>query len=267
MPGRQHPDQLFGGGQPPVSKCQDIRFEWTNSRGCATEAVPRRGFAPKQPPDIAVKMMFDWLGDRFEDDRLRKATRLVEQEEGEMGRVVLVSSRDDILPAYRGTPIEALLGYHNLAAPPRDYSRAPLLIGMCMDHRTRLRIPLNFAYIVRAAGANFRGREFQISFAVALGGVRAICLIGHDQCGMVGLASRREEFVEGLIEHGGWNRLAAEEQFDSQISLFEIRESAEFVRSDAARLRGIYPKLIVAPLLFSVENGMLYQITERGDRR
>ena len=175
-------------------------------------------------------------------------------------KLVPVGSRCDIFEEYRETPIADLLAFHNLGVPHRHYTRAQLLVGMCMDHRLRLRVPRNFAYVLRTGGANFRGLEFQISFAIAVGGVRAVCLIGHDECGMAGLASRRESFVEGLMENAGWQREAAEKHFDALAARFETSDSAEFVLSEAERLRRQYPEMLVAPLLYSLGDGALNQI-------
>jgi carbonic anhydrase len=175
-------------------------------------------------------------------------------------KLVPVGSRCDVFEKYRETPIADLLAFHNLGAPYRHYTRPQLLVGMCMDHRLRLRIPHNSAFVLRAGGANFRGLEFQISFAIAVGGVRAVCLIGHDECGMVGLALQRESFVEGLMENAGWRREAAEKHFDALADRFEIADAAEFVLSEAERLRRQYPAVLVAPLLYSVGDGVLNQI-------
>lgn len=175
-------------------------------------------------------------------------------------KLVPVGSRCDVLEEYRETPIADLLAFHNLGVPYRHYTRAQLLVGMCMDHRLRLRVPLNFAYVLRTGGANFRGLEFQISFAIAVGGVRAVCLIGHDECGMAGLALRRESFVEGLMENAGWGRAAAENHFDALADRFEITDAAKFVLSEAERLRRQYPAVLVAPLLCSLGDGALSQI-------
>ena len=177
-------------------------------------------------------------------------------------KLLLVRSQWDILQVHRGTPIADLLAHHNLGTPYRHYTQPQLLVGMCMDHRNRLRIPPNFAYVLRAGGANFRGLEFQISYAVAVGGVRAICLIGHDQCGMVGLESQRETFVEGLIENAGWSREAAERHFDALAPRFEIGDATEFVQSETKRLSRQYPEVLVASLMYSVGDTMLYQIEE-----
>ena len=169
---------------------------------------------------------------------------------------------EDILPAYRETPIGDLLGYHNLRRPHRQYAGAELLIGMCMDNRKVLRIPDNFAFVLRAGGANLRRMEFKVSFAVAVGGVRAVCLIGHDECGMVDLRARREAFVCGLVERGGWERHAAEDHFDRHAPELEIPDAAEFVFGEARRLRERYPRVPVAPLFYRIGDGLLYQIRD-----
>ena len=104
-----------------------------------------------------------------------------------MDRVIPVDRPESIFPRYRGTPIERLLEYHNLQRPYDTYTQAELLIGMCMDNRKHLSIPDNFAFILRAGGANMRPSEFKVSYAIAVGGVTCIALIGHTQCGMVNL--------------------------------------------------------------------------------
>src|SRR3990172_12017707 len=118
-----------------------------------------------------------------------------------MNRLHPVSKQDDIFPEYRGTPIGLLLEYHNLNHKLDAHTQAQLLIGMCMDNRKHLRIPDNFAYIIRAGGANLRYSEFKISYAIGVGGVKSIALIGHNKCGMVNLVSRRETFINGLVEN------------------------------------------------------------------
>lgn len=86
--------------------------------------------------------------------------------------------------------------YHNLAEPlPSTRGRAELLVGMCMDDRKDLVIPNEFAYVIRAAGGNLQDHEFDISYAVAIGGVTAIALLAHTDCGMVGLRKKRAAFT------------------------------------------------------------------------
>jgi carbonic anhydrase len=177
-------------------------------------------------------------------------------------RLIPVQSVDDILPQYHSTPIERLLVYHNLNVPFETYTQAQLLVGMCMDHRKHLNIPDNFAYIIRAGGANLRFSEFKVSYAIAVGGVAAIALIGHNHCGMVNLASRKTLFIDNLVKNAGWSHEQAEDHFNSFAPLFEIGNEIDFVLSETDRLRHRYPKVIVAPMLYLVEDNLLYLLSE-----
>ncbi|MDI6780145.1 MAG: carbonic anhydrase [Bacteroidota bacterium] len=179
-----------------------------------------------------------------------------------MNRLHLIASRDNIPPEYRDTPIGLLLEYHNLDRPYDTYTTAQLLIGMCMDNRKHLHIPDNFAFIIRSGGANLRYSEFKVSYAIAVGGVRAIALIGHTQCGMVNLIARKEQFVQGLVNSAGWQPEWAEEHFLHFAPMFEIGNEVDFILSEVKRLRLRYPKILVAPLLYRVEDNRLYLIQE-----
>lgn len=179
-----------------------------------------------------------------------------------MNRLITVSSKADIPPAYQDSPLGLLLEYHNLARPFDTYTTARLLIGMCMDHRKHLRIPDHFAYILRAGGANLRYSEFKVSYAIAIGGVTAIALIGHTHCGMVNLMGRRESFIQGLINNAGWEREWAEAHFMHFAPMFEIGNEVDFILSEAKRLRLRYPRIQVAPLIYRLEDNQLYVIAE-----
>lgn len=179
-----------------------------------------------------------------------------------MDRLIPVRNETDILPLFRNTPVGALLAYHNLGRPHAVHEKAELLIGMCMDNRKYLRIPENFAFIIRAGGGNLRYSEFKVSYAIAIGGVSGIALLGHTNCGMVNLISRREEFVSGLVQRTGWDREWAEQHFMHFAPMFEIGNEVDFVLSEAKRLRLRYPKILVAPLMYRVEDNQLYQLKE-----
>jgi carbonic anhydrase len=178
-------------------------------------------------------------------------------------RLIPIHSAGDIPAPYRDTPIGRLLEYHNLDRQGETYVQAELLIGMCMDHRKHLHIPDNFAYIIRAGGANLRYSEFKVSYAIAVGGVEAIALIAHTQCGMVNLVARRDRFIDGLVERGGWERERAVEHFNHFAPMFEIDNEIDFVLSEASRLRLRYPRCQVAPLMYRVEDNRLYGLAER----
>lgn len=175
-----------------------------------------------------------------------------------MDRLRPIRSTEEIPEQYRGTPAGRLLEFHNLGRGFQQYTRAELLVGMCMDHRKHLRIPDNFAYIIRAGGANLRYSEFKVSYAIGVGGVRSIALIGHTGCGMVNLMSRKEQFIEGLIENGGWDRDQAERHFMSFAPMFEIGDEVDFVVAEAKRLGLRYPRVPVAPMMYRVEDNLLY---------
>jgi carbonic anhydrase len=180
-----------------------------------------------------------------------------------MNRLVDISKPEDIFLEYRETPIGLLLEYHNLNRQPDTYNSAELLVGMCMDNRKHLHIPDNFAYIIRAGGANLRYSEFKVSYAIAVGNVQHIALIGHNNCGMVNLVSKKDQFINGLVEKAGWEREWAEEHFMHFSPMFEIGNEIDFVLSEAKRLRLRYPKIMIAPLLYKVEDNRLYLIKEK----
>jgi carbonic anhydrase len=177
-----------------------------------------------------------------------------------MSQILAVNDRRDILPEYRETPVGLLLEYHNLGRAAGTDASRQLLIGMCMDSRKSLRIPNDFAFVLRTAGANMRDNEFRISYAIAVGGVRTIVLIAHTDCGMARLAERREQFIRGLIDAAGWDEARAVKHFEDCAPKFGIRDEVEFVLREAARLRVIYPRITIVPLLYRVEDDLLYQL-------
>ncbi len=181
-----------------------------------------------------------------------------------MNRLIAVQSKKDIPSQLLKTPVGLLLEYHNLGRPNEVFFGPQLLIAMCMDNRKHLRIPDNFACIIRTGGANLRYSEFKVSYAISVGGVRHIVLIGHNQCGMVNLLSRREQFIQGLVEGAGWIRQAAEEHFAQFAPEFEINNEIDFVLSEAKRLKSKYPKIEIVPLMYRVEDNFLYLI--RGNK-
>jgi carbonic anhydrase len=179
-----------------------------------------------------------------------------------MERLLHINAYSDIPVEYRNNPIGLLLEYHNLNRQFEAYEKAELLVGMCMDNRKHLHMPDNFAFIIRSGGANLRYSEFKVSYAIAVGQVSHIVLIGHNNCGMVHLVAREKEFIEGLIETAGWERAKAEEHFMHYAPMFEIGNETDFIISETNRLRLRYPKIMVAPLYYQVETNKLLLIKE-----
>lgn len=179
-----------------------------------------------------------------------------------MNRLIHIDKISDIPQIYLDTPIGLLLEYHNLNREFESYSSAQLLVGMCMDNRKHLHMPDNFAFIIRSGGANLRYSEFKVSFAISVGGVKHIALIGHSNCGMVNLASKKTQFVEKLSENGGWTLEQAEEHFNNYAPMFEINNEIDFILSETLRLRQRYPKVQIAPMYYKLEDNLLYMIKE-----
>jgi carbonic anhydrase len=179
-----------------------------------------------------------------------------------MKRLLPVTTSEDIPMEFRNTPIGLLLEFHNLDKPFTPYETAQLLVGMCMDNRKHLHMPDNFAFIIRSGGANLRYSEFKVSYAISVGKVRHIALIAHNNCGMVNLFARKEEFVRGLVENAGWDREWAEEHFTHFSPMFEIGNEVDFVLSETKRLRLRYPKIQIAPLMYRIEDNRLYFVKE-----
>ena len=180
-----------------------------------------------------------------------------------MNRLIKISKPDDIFQEYQNTPIGLLLEYHNLNKPLDKYDSAKLLIGMCMDNRKHLRIPDNFAFIIRTGGANLRYSEFKVSYAIAIGQIKYIALIGHNNCGMVNLISRKDQFIKGLVEITGWDKEQAEDHFMHFAPMFEIGNEEDFILSESKRLRLRYPKIQIAPMMYLVDDNQLYLIKEK----
>jgi carbonic anhydrase len=173
-----------------------------------------------------------------------------------------IEKQDDIPAALKGTPIEDLIQYQNFAAPHKAYTSAQLLIGMCMDNRKQLKIPENFAYIIRTGGANLRYSEFKVSYAIAVGNVDYIVLIAHDRCGMVNLASKMQPFIEGLCRLENWDAEKAKDHFLNYAPIYEIENETEFVLTESKRLAKKYKGVTVVPLYYTLDDNKLSFIEE-----
>jgi len=175
-------------------------------------------------------------------------------------KLIPVVKPKDIPKKYLRTPIELLLKYHNLGMQFDTHDKAGLLIGMCMDNRKQLRMPDNFAFIIRSGGANLRYSEFKVSYAIAVGKVKHIAIIAHNNCGMTNLISKKKLFIEGLVKIAGWTKESAEEHFMNLAPMHEIGNEIDFAMSEVYRLSRKYPKVKVAPLYYNVYDGRLYCI-------
>lgn len=169
-----------------------------------------------------------------------------------------IQSTNDIPEELNNTPFQKLLEYHNLGQPDREYDVAQMAIVMCMDNRKQLNIPSNFAYILRTAGARITGTDFKLSLAIGFGGIKYVALIAHTHCGMVDVKSKRARVIQGLIDNAGWTRERAEDHFDQHAPFFEIENEVDFVVNESKRLSEKYPKISFLPMLYKLEDNLLY---------
>ena len=173
-----------------------------------------------------------------------------------------IKVKEDIFPEYRNTPVGLFLEYHNLGRKFEKHETAELLIGMCMDSRQVLKIPNNFSFVLRTGGANMRDLEFNISYAIAVGGIKYIIVLGHTNCAMLNLMSRKDDFIKGLVDSGGWEKYLAEEHFIESEPIYEIKNEIDFVLKETRRLRLKYPGVTVVPMMYRVKNNHIYLIEE-----
>lgn len=174
--------------------------------------------------------------------------------------LIEINSLDKLPNNLRNSPIGDLIRYQNLKETQKNYERAELVIVMCMDNRKQLDIPNKFAYILRTAGGRITGNEFKLSFAIGFGDVRYVAIIGHTNCGMVNLTSKKDKFIEGLMENAGWDKEKAENHFNSFAPFFEIEDEVDFVSSESKRLKEKYPKIEFVPMIYKVEDSKLYLV-------
>ena len=171
-----------------------------------------------------------------------------------------IHSIEDIPTKYQNTPIGLLLEFHNLNKKPALFEDAQLLIGMCIDNRKQLNLPENFAYVLRSPGANFDQDAFAIAYAVFCLKKKNIALIGHNDCGMVQLAHKRETFLKGLEEVGNWEKGKAIEFYESNLIEYGLENEIDILIRQATEFRGLYPKVITVPMLYRVEDKKLFLI-------
>lgn len=179
-----------------------------------------------------------------------------------MERLLNISDSVQIPEKYKNTPIFSLLEYHNLGLKHGVFTDPQMLIGTCMDFRLSFNIPRNFAYMIRTGGANMKNMEFKISYAVSVGGIKYIAIIGHSDCAMTKLNLNQQRFVRGLVKYANWSEKLAIKHFNNKSSQFGIKDEIDFTLKETKRLRKLYHGIIVVPMIYDIEDGKLSLINE-----
>ncbi|HBF13980.1 MAG TPA: carbonic anhydrase [Deltaproteobacteria bacterium] len=167
---------------------------------------------------------------------------------------------------YAGTPIEELLLFHNEGKDASGICERPqLIVSLCMDQRISLHLPEGFAYTLRTPGSRIQGLEFAVSYAIAMGEVRTLAIIGHTDCAMTKVKEVKRCFVRRLDTwHTGWSAKDALRHFNRWAPTFYIENIEQHVRIQADWISGIFPDLLVAPMIYQVEDHHLYLLEENG---
>lgn len=177
-------------------------------------------------------------------------------------KLIVIKNKRDIPEQYRNTPIAKLLHYNNLKAPLDNYENAELLILMCMDNRLMLRVPRNFSYIIRNSGAVLKDVFFSVSFAIAVKEIQHIAVIGHSDCKMVDLESKKKAFVNGLSKRCGWKKEDAENHFLNMLPYYTKANAAGSASIEVQLIRYKFPGIIAVPLFYSIKDNHLHLIDE-----
>jgi len=173
-----------------------------------------------------------------------------------------VASRNDVLEQYRDTPIESLLLAQDLGMDFERHGGPDLIVATCIDPRINLRVQSGRAYVIRTAGVNLKAEAvFQFAYLTAVIGIRHIALVAHDDCAMVGLRDKRQEFVECLGRRPGRDEVSAGMFFDRYADFWNVPDAVAVIRSHAQEIHHRCGEdVVVAPLLYTVEDDRLLQI-------
>ena len=175
-------------------------------------------------------------------------------------RLIPITSLEDIPSKFLGTPIEILLRSHNLNEKFATPENPQMLISMCMDHRKNLNIPEEFAYILRNAGAFIGDAGFMISYAMTVGGVKTMAIIGHNHCGMGVVKNQGSQIIQGLTNDHGWTQNDALSHYNEGVAKYAIPGEIDAVLKMAQNLKLQYENLLVVPMMYLLEDNKLYLI-------
>jgi len=179
-----------------------------------------------------------------------------------MERLLNISKSEQIPELYKDTPIFSLIEFHNLGKEHEVLTNPQMLIGSCMDFRLSFNIPRNFSYMIRTGGANMANMEFKISFAVSVGGIKHIAIIGHSDCAMTKLSLNETKFIRGMVKHAKWSKRLAIRHFNNKSLEFGIKDEIDFTLKEVKRLRKLYPGITIVPLIYQIEDCKLALINE-----
>jgi carbonic anhydrase len=246
------------------------RLLQTTCKDCASVLSPEKVRPSHPPKDCQLRTamvmnsekMANIMAERIESPVINRLLEDTELAAIADSRLLPISSVDDIPAQLKGTPVEALLIAQNFYQVMDEAdSSANLIIGMCMDYRKQLHLPKNCAYIIRSPGANMKDHEFAIALALSTG-IRYMALLVHNNCIMSDPFKRRNDFVKVMVRDHRWRHEHAEVMFDDSVQFSYIGEPIVFALEEAHRLRTLFPKLVVVPLLYDVDSDKVFLVRD-----
>lgn len=180
----------------------------------------------------------------------------VRTDETYTGRLLELNGREDIPLDWRGTPIESLIMSQNFHWPIQGSGNPELLISTCMEFRYALPIPRMYAYVIRRAGGRLIGSEFSIGYVLTKG-IQHLAMIGHNDCGMTKVCEAASKMVDAFVNQG-WKREIAQQYVDKNKQRYSMQDELDGLEQEFVRLKGIFPKLMIAPLFTCLFDNRLY---------
>jgi carbonic anhydrase len=180
----------------------------------------------------------------------------IEKDPRYAGKVESIDSCSNIPPEWQKTPIEKFILSENFGEKIEGTGSPELLIATCIEFRYALPIPRMFAYVLRRASGRLMGSEFSLAYILSAG-VRHICLVGHNDCGMTKIEENKHLMIQALIEQG-WYPDRAAEFINMQASRHHMEDELDGLEWEYKRLRRLFKNVEIAPLFVDLSNTQLY---------
>jgi carbonic anhydrase len=180
----------------------------------------------------------------------------IEEDPRYAGRVESIDSASKIPLEWQKTPIEKFIRAENFGEKIEGTGTPELLIATCIEFRYALPIPRMFAYVLRRASGRLIGSEFSLAYILSAG-VRHICLVGHNDCGMTKIEENKQRMIQALIDQG-WYPDRATEFINTQAGRYQMKDELDGLEWEYKRLRRLFRNVEIAPLFVDLSNTHLY---------
>lgn len=180
----------------------------------------------------------------------------IEEDSRYAGKVEYIDSISKIPVELQNTPIEKFIRAENFGEKIEGSGTPELLIAACIEFRYALPIPRMFAYVLRRASGRLIGAEFSLAYILSAG-VKHICLVGHNDCGMTKVEENKQRMINALIEQG-WYPDRAAEFINTQAGMHQMKDELDGLEWEYKRLRRLFRNVVIAPLFVDLSNTQLY---------